>query len=81
MGVGGGQEGVVELDPHYVRDLQAMFAAEMMANLAAYAGPLDRYVKEQVGERASCDGLGGGGWLTRLCAAWAGGRRCGARGS
>lgn len=44
------QEVVVDLDPHYIKGMQAMCAAEMMATLATYARPLEAYLKEQVGQ-------------------------------
>lgn len=39
---------IVTLDPHYVQDLQAMYASEMMDDLQNYAGPLDAHIQEQV---------------------------------
>ena len=35
------------MDAWYVRDMQKMFAAELMGDLQAFAGPMDAHVKEQ----------------------------------
>lgn len=39
---------MVNLDPYYVKDLQAMYADEMVKELNIYAAPFDRHIKEQV---------------------------------